>query len=153
MRCRAVQGFASLLFLVGVSQPVGADPARSQQEGWTKTDFSKSRVSRREILSGDPPKDGIPSVDDPMFKSVTEDKELTPSDLVIELAIGGNAQAYPLRILIWHEIVDHTVADVPVSKGHRTDGAGRDRAGNPRKAEGRYLGAVAREKRAGSRRC
>jgi hypothetical protein len=115
MRCRAVQGFASLLIFVGVSHPVGADPARWQQEGWTKTDFSKSRVGWQEIASGGPPKDGIPSIDDPMFTSAVEDKELTPSDPVIGLAIGGAARAYPLRILIWHEIVNDTVAGVPVT--------------------------------------
>ena len=95
--------------------PVGADPARWQQEGWTKTDFSKSRVSWQEIASGGPPKDGIPSIDEPMFKAVGEDKELTPGDPVIALAIGGDARAYPLRILIWHEIVNDTVAGVPVT--------------------------------------
>ena len=108
IRCRAVQGFASL-------HPVGADPARRQQEGWTKTEFNKARVSWEEIVSGGPPKDGIPSIDDPMFKSVVEDKELTPSDPVVGLAIGGDARAYPLRILIWHEIVNDTVAGVPVT--------------------------------------
>ena len=88
---------------------------RWQQEGWTKTDFSKSRVSWLEIVSGGPPKDGIPSIDNPIFKAVAGDKELTPRDPVIELAIGGDARAYPLRILIWHEIVNDTVAGVPVT--------------------------------------
>ena len=50
-----------------------------------------------------------------MFKSVVDDKELTPSDPVIGLAIGGDARAYPLRILIWHDIVNDTVAGVPVT--------------------------------------
>src|SRR5262249_23759067 len=45
MRCRAVRGLTSLLFVVGVSRSVRVDPARWQQEGWTKTDSSKSRVS------------------------------------------------------------------------------------------------------------
>ena len=50
-----------------------------------------------------------------MLKSVAEDKELTASDPVIELAIGGDVRAYPRRILIWHEIVNDTVAGVPVT--------------------------------------
>jgi len=104
-----------LLFVAGASHAALAEPARWQQEGWTKTDFSKSRVTWQEIVSGGPPRDGIPSIDNPIFKSVAEDKELTANDPVIGLAIGGDARAYPLRILIWHEIVNDTVGDVPVA--------------------------------------
>jgi len=104
-----------LLFVAGVSYGALAEPARWQQEGWTKTDFSKSRISWQEIVSGGPPKDGIPSIDKPIFTSVTEDKELSADDPVIGLAIGGDARAYPLRILIWHEIVNDIVGGVPVT--------------------------------------
>jgi len=102
-RLRAVQSFAILCLLLvgGASRGAEADPARWQQEGWTKTDFSKSRIGWQEILSGGPPKDGIPSIDKPIFKPVAEDKELAANDPVIGLAIGGDARAYPLRILIW----------------------------------------------------
>lgn len=49
------------------------------------------------------------------FKSAAGDKELTPNDPVIGLAIGGDARAYPLRILIWHEIANDTVGGVPIA--------------------------------------
>jgi hypothetical protein len=104
-----------LLLVAGASHAVLADPARWQQEGWTKTDFGKSRISWQEIVSGGPPKDGIPAIDKPIFKTVAEDKELTANDPVIGLAIGRDARAYPLRILIWHEIVNDTVGGVPVT--------------------------------------
>jgi hypothetical protein len=98
-----------------VSRGAEADPARWQQEGWTKTDFSKSRIGWQEIVSGGPPKDGIPSIDNPIFKAVAEDKELAANDPVIGLAIGGDGRAYPLRILIWHEIVNDIVGGLPVT--------------------------------------
>ncbi len=86
-----------------------------KREGWSKTDFGKTRIGWREIVSGGPPKDGIPSIDKPAFRPVAEDNELSPNDPVIGLTIGGDTRAYPLRILIWHEIVNDTVGGVPVA--------------------------------------
>ena len=82
---------------------------------WPKTDFSKHSVELGEIMSGGPPKDGIPSIDDPKFVPVSEMTELGESEPVIGLAIGGEARAYPLRILTWHEIVNDTLGGVPVA--------------------------------------
>ncbi|MBI5291348.1 MAG: DUF3179 domain-containing protein [Chloroflexi bacterium] len=80
-----------------------------------KTDFSKHSVSYGEILSGGPPKDGIPAVDDPKFVTVEEaDAWLKPVEPVIFLQIGEDARAYPIQIFMWHEIVNDTVGDVPV---------------------------------------
>jgi len=103
------------LLVVGMSHTAWADPGRWRREGWTKTDFSKSVIKWEEIVSGGPPKDGIPSIDKPVFKPVAEDTELATNDPVIGLAIAGQARAYPLRILIWHEIVNDTVGDIPVT--------------------------------------
>ena len=82
---------------------------------WSKTDFSKRSVDLGEILSGGPPKDGIPSIDNPQFVSIAEAKGLTDTEPVIGLVINGDARAYPLRILTWHEIVNDTVGGVPVT--------------------------------------
>jgi len=92
-----------------------ADPVTWKREGWGKTDFSKTSVKWSEIRSGGPPKDGIPSIDKPKFIAVAADKELTPRDPVIGLEIAGDARAYPLRVLIWHEIVNDRVGGVPVT--------------------------------------
>lgn len=71
-----------------------------------KTDFSKHTVPYQEILPGGPPKDGIPAIDRPRFVSVTDaDAWLKPVEPVILLQIGEDVRAYPLQILIWHEIV------------------------------------------------
>ena len=83
--------------------------------GWD-TDFSQRTVEWDEILSGGPPKDGIPSVDEPTFESVDAASErLSPQDPVIVYEHNGDARAYPLSILIWHEIVNDEVGGKPVS--------------------------------------
>ncbi len=92
-----------------------ADPATWKKEGWTKTDFTRAKIKWEEILSGGPPKDGIPSIDRPDFKAVAEIRDLAPNEPVIGLEIAGDARAYPLRILIWHEIVNDVVGERPVT--------------------------------------
>lgn len=102
-----------LLFLV----PVGAATANPSywKHEWPRTDFTKHSVAFEDILSGGPPKDGIPSIDNPKFVPVAEETELTDTDPVIGLIVNGVAKAYPLRVLIWHEIVNDTIGNVPVS--------------------------------------
>ena len=79
------------------------------------TDFTKHSVDYSEILSGGPPKDGIPAIDDPSFVTADEaDEWLAPTEPVIQFQLGAEARAYPLQVLIWHEIVNDTVAGVPV---------------------------------------
>lgn len=69
-----------------------------------------------QIVSGGPPPDGIPSIDDPRFISVQEaDRNLEDSELVLGLNIDGDVRAYPLQILVWHEIVNDKVAGIPVA--------------------------------------
>jgi hypothetical protein len=70
----------------------------------------KSIVPLDQMVSGGPPRDGIPSIDDPKFTTVQEaDKILEDSELVLGLNINGDIRAYPLQILVWHEIVNDRV--------------------------------------------
>ena len=79
-------------------------------------EFPPALVPISEIRSGGPPPDGIPSIDDPKFRSIEEaDTSLTDDEPVVALEIDGDARAYPIEIMIWHEIVNDTVADVPVT--------------------------------------
>ncbi len=66
-------------------------------------------VPRNEILSGGPPKDGIPAILEPKFVSPAEVDFLRDSDAVIGVEIAGKTRAYPIRILNWHEVVNDTV--------------------------------------------
>ena len=84
--------------------------------GVWETDFSKRSVPYKEIFSGGVPRDGIPPIDDPKFVEVENaDQWLEQNEPVIALEIEGEARAYPLQILTWHEIVNDTVGGVPVS--------------------------------------
>ncbi len=83
---------------------------------WPNTDFDITNIDLSEILSGGPPKDGIPAIDQPEFVNNEEAKEwLNPLEPVIAVYIGDAARAYPLQILMWHEIVNDTLGDTPIS--------------------------------------
>ncbi|HLZ69000.1 MAG TPA: DUF3179 domain-containing protein [Dehalococcoidia bacterium] len=70
----------------------------------------------REIDSGGPSRDGIPPLDKPSFRPVPDgDGFLTAVEPVIAFEHNGDARAYPLQILIWHEIVNDTVGGLPVT--------------------------------------
>ncbi len=105
--------FAAALALL-VTGPAAADPDRWKY-AWPDTDFTKHSVDFRSIRSGGPPRDGIPSIDDPLFMPASEVSDLLPQEAVISLDIAGDVRAYPLRILMWHEIVNDTVGGVPVA--------------------------------------
>jgi hypothetical protein len=73
-------------------------------------------VAPTDIISGGPPPDGIPPIDDPVLISIEEaDQWLEEGEPVVLLEFEGVARAYPVQILIWHEIINDTVAGVPVS--------------------------------------
>jgi hypothetical protein len=81
-----------------------------------KTDFGKHSVPFSEIMSGGPPKDGIRAIDRPEFVGVdAADGWLKPREPVILFVHGNDARAYPVEILIWHEIVNDTVGGLPVA--------------------------------------
>ena len=67
-------------------------------------------------MSGGPPKDGIPALNDPSFIAVGAETELSAREPVITLEIQGETpRAYPIRFLIWHEIVNDEVGGIPVA--------------------------------------
>ena len=82
--------------------------AQTKQLGF---DLNNSIVDRSEILSGGPPKDGIPSLTNPRFSKATDVRYLKPDDRVIGVAIGQDARAYPLAILNYHEIANDKIGE------------------------------------------
>lgn len=106
----------AVALIASLAPPVAGSSHPSFWESqWPDTDFNKHTVSYDEIMSGGPPKDGIPSIDDPRFVPVAEATDLKDSEPVVGLVINGEAKAYPLRILTWHEIVNDEIAGVPVT--------------------------------------
>ena len=88
--------------------------ARFSTSGWS-TDFSLHTVPFNEILSGGPPRDGIPSIDHPKFISPeTANEWLSDQEPVISFQLNGDVKAYPLKILTQHEIVNDEVGGVPI---------------------------------------
>ncbi len=82
--------------------------------GW-KTNFARALIPLSEIQSGGPPRDGIPPIDEPKFVSPSEAAAwLKDQEPVIVFELNGDARAYPLQILIWHEIANDVVFGVPV---------------------------------------
>ena len=83
--------------------------------GWN-TDWSKHSIEYHDLLSGGPPRDGIPPIDQPKFiENQLAAQWLKPNDPVIALEINGDARAYPLQILTWHEIINDFVGEIAVT--------------------------------------
>jgi hypothetical protein len=106
--------------LLAAAVLLAASGASAQMEPdrieWARTDFAKRTVELAEIESGGPPKDGIPAIDRPRFVAVQAARAwLKPKEPVIVLRIGAQARAYPIQILMYHEIVNDTLAGVPVA--------------------------------------
>ena len=72
-------------------------------------DLSEVSISKKEIVRGGPPRDGIPSIDRPKFVAVQKVDYLKDDDIIIGFVRGDTARAYPTRILIWHEIVNDVI--------------------------------------------
>lgn len=86
---------------------------RSLTRSWN-TNFNLHSVPYDEILSGGPPRDGIRSIDDPKFIANGEAADwLAGNEPIIALEVDGDARAYPLQIITWHEIVNDEVGGVP----------------------------------------
>lgn len=81
-----------------------------------KTNFCKHSADYADIISGGPPPDGIPPIDNPIFDSIAKgDEWLVDAQPVIALAVGDEAKAYPLAILTRHEIANDEIAGIPVA--------------------------------------
>lgn len=122
--------------VVGCSQPESRRPSRSPSahpdtvtagllpsepsppgaDGEFTTDFSRHTVPYSEIISGGPGRDGIPALDRPRFVAVNQASSwLKPQEPVVVLKIGTDVRAYPIQILMWHELVNDTVGGLPVA--------------------------------------
>jgi hypothetical protein len=98
------------------STGANADTPPADATSEFKTDFAKHSVPYSEILSGGPHKDGIPAIDAPRYVSVSEANDwIKPVEPVIAVQVGDDARAFPIQILIWHEIVNAEVGGTPLA--------------------------------------
>jgi Protein of unknown function (DUF3179) len=92
-----------------------AQELRVSTADW-KTDFSRHSVPLGEFISGGPPRDGIPPIDDPKFVAVREaDEWLDDREPVLVVEVAGAVRAYPVQILVWHEIVNDELGGRPIA--------------------------------------
>ncbi|MDP6352863.1 MAG: DUF3179 domain-containing protein [Alphaproteobacteria bacterium] len=106
----------AVILLLAMVAPAAAQGwlTRAARE-FPMTDFSRTVIDLDEIMSGGPPRDGIPPIDQPAFRPIGPRIELGETEPVIGVIVEGEARAYPLQILIWHEIVNDTLAGVPIA--------------------------------------
>jgi hypothetical protein len=106
----------ALVLVWGLTLPAGVEerPEGTWVSEFPNTDFSKTNIKFGEIVTDGPKRDQIPPIHKPKFIAAAEDKDLGPNEPVLSLSIKGDARAYPLRILLWHEIVNDLVGGVPV---------------------------------------
>ena len=113
-------GLLSIAMWAGVSsqpQRVIVEPQRKLQPagpGKQPFDVTRHTIPLREIVSS-VPRDIISALSDPTFLSADQARGLLKdSDRVLGVSWNGEAKAYPVRILNWHELVNDTVAGRPV---------------------------------------
>lgn len=75
----------------------------------------KHRARLEEIQWGGVRKDGIPALTNPRHLPAQAASYLTPDELVLGIVVRGQARAYPLRIMDWHEMANDVVGGVPIS--------------------------------------
>ena len=101
--------------LVAAVPPAPA-AAQSFTAQWPDTDFSRSAVDLSTITSGGPPRDGIPAITGPRMITAAAEDDLQPQEAVLTVALPGETpRAYPIRYLMWHEIVNDQIGGRPVA--------------------------------------
>lgn len=108
--------------IIGSSDTEGSGQTREgelteaeRQQGIKVKDGVKYLVDPDKIVSGGPPKDGIPSIDNPRFVTVEEaDEWIQDNELALAVIYKGVKRVYPLQIMVWHEIVNDNIAGDPI---------------------------------------
>jgi hypothetical protein len=94
---------------------LGEDRPSFERAGW-RTDFSRRSVPLEEIHTGGPLRDGVPPIDEPRAVGRTAAEPfLSERDPVLAVVVGGTARAYPVRTLVWHEIVNDSLNGRPIA--------------------------------------
>jgi len=101
--------------LVALTLAVSIDASEQGLSGFD-TDTSKREIDLRELVSGGPPKDGIPALSSPDTTTVKEAREwIDELEGVVLVEVDGQARIYPLQILMWHEIINDRIGERPIA--------------------------------------
>jgi hypothetical protein len=117
---RSRAGLAFVVFTIAVVSIWTAFPGAFAQgvskweREFPKTDFETRIIELSEIGDDGNTRDSIPPVFDPKYVPVADITDIGPLEPVLSVGINGDFRAYPLRILLWHEIVNEEIGGVPV---------------------------------------
>jgi uncharacterized protein DUF3179 len=102
------------------SQKIGAngepefEVTRKIRKDWPRTDFTTYDVPLYDFTPAGPRKNEVPPINTPKFRNLVAE-DATNLEPVVSVTFNGDARAYPISILLWHEIVNDTVGSVPVA--------------------------------------
>ncbi len=108
MTVRAVRRLAAGLLLATSL----AARAESPADDWNGFDLTGLAVPRAGLANGGQPRDGIPALSAPKFKPANE-VGMGFEDRVVGVVVDGVARAYPRNVLVWHEVVNDRIGDLP----------------------------------------
>ncbi len=112
--CKSCVTVLAFVFSLILTFSVVAQAPESWKREFPKNNFSKSSVAFSEIFSGGPPRDGIPSIENPKFELASQ-LTIPDTEPVIGVFLNGLYKAYPLRMMTWHEIVNDEIGGTPIT--------------------------------------
>lgn len=101
--------FLAVLLLMLVGTAWAADGPQYWRVEFPDTDFARHDVPYAEIRSDGARRDTIPAIVNPTFIPARKARGLGATEPVLSVQVGNEARAYPLRLLLWHEIVNDRV--------------------------------------------
>ncbi|MEM9657004.1 MAG: DUF3179 domain-containing protein [Planctomycetota bacterium] len=103
-------------FLAGQRKDRGRK-GRGKRSSTTRAafDLGELTIPRERVMSGGPPKDGIPALSSPKAIAPSSAVYLEPDDRVVGFAANGESRAYPIKILNYHEVINDVVGGVDVA--------------------------------------
>jgi hypothetical protein len=84
------------------------------QRGMSAFNIEDLRVPGEAILPGGPPKDGIPALTDPAVAPIANADFIDDEARVIGVTVGTASRAYPVKVLMQHELVNDRLGGVPI---------------------------------------
>ena len=96
-------------------EPSPEEDVPSALEQFSGDGLPEPLIPATDLLDGGPPPDGIPPIDEPRFHEAREVDFLADAEPVLAVEVEGESRAYPVQIMIWHEIVNDVVGGVPVA--------------------------------------
>lgn len=96
-------------------EPSPEEDVPSALEQFSGDGLPEPLIPATDLLDGGPPPDGIPPIDEPRFHEAREVDFLADAEPVLAVEVEGESRAYPVQIMIWHEIVNDTIGELPVT--------------------------------------